>query len=185
HEVILRGGGGSWIMRAFIGMGLVKKALKGPSIQVSVHHARANDSGDEGGLDLFWDDVSEGDREAVFGYIQGKTPEQDTWLFPPDAMFEEFSDHYYREWNPFCDKTFRHLKSELDAGRGKCRTRSDWKRYFQSSNRGTQKPKVVVNREFIEEGVAHVQGTFYYRSWNKRRLVDLARELPPQFRTDF
>jgi hypothetical protein len=129
--------------------------------------------------------VSDRDYEAVHGYIVGATPEMDTYLFPTSAMMEEFSDHYYREWNPFCNKTFRHIKGKLDEGRGKVRTKAEWKRYFQSSNRGTYKPNFVVNRDFIEEGVARMKGALQYSSWNKRRIHDIACDIPAQFLYEF
>ncbi|KAJ7906577.1 hypothetical protein B0H13DRAFT_2333313 [Mycena leptocephala] len=185
RALIFRGGAASWVMRAFVGMGLVRRAMKGPSVQVSVHHCGANDSTDDDSIGVFWDDVSEGDYEAVFGYMQGATPDLDRYLFPTDEMFEEYSDHYYGEWNPFCDKTYHQIKADLDSGRGQARTRSEWKKYFQSSNRGTFGPKFIVTREFVEEGVARMKGAFQYKSWNKRRLADIARDLPPQFLVDF
>ncbi|KAJ7844989.1 hypothetical protein B0H13DRAFT_1647694 [Mycena leptocephala] len=185
RALITRGGAASWLMRAFVGMGLVRKVMEGPSVQVTVHHAGANDSADVNCVDVSWDDVSEGDYEAVFGYIQGGTPEQDKYLFPTDEMVEEFSDHYYREWNPFCDRTFRHIKDELDDGKGKARTRSEWKHYFQSSNRGTYKPKLVVNRIFVEEGLARLRDALQYSSWNKKRICDIARDIPAAFQHDF
>ncbi|KAJ7840421.1 hypothetical protein B0H13DRAFT_1532013, partial [Mycena leptocephala] len=171
--LILRGGPPSWILRAFVGIGLVRRAMSGPSVQVTVYHCGANDSGDDYSLDLFWDDVSDGDYEALHGYIRGPTPELDTYLFPTAEMLEEFSDHYHGEWNPFCEKTFRHLKMELDNGRGKARTKTEWRKYFQSSNRGTYKPSLVVNREFITEGIARMRGALQYSSWNKKRIRDL------------
>jgi hypothetical protein len=183
--LILRGGPGSWILRAFIRMGIVRRALSGPSVQVTVHHTGANDSGDAQSLDLSWDDVSEGDYEAIYRYIQGPTVELDAYLFPTAEMMEEYSDHYYREWNPFCEKTFRSIKSELDAGRGKARTRAEWKRYFQSSNQGLFRPHFVVNKQFIEEGITRMKGALHYASWNKRKISDIARDLPPQFLPDF
>ncbi|KAJ7605605.1 hypothetical protein DFH06DRAFT_1020105 [Mycena polygramma] len=185
RALVLKGGAVSWIVRAFAGLGLVRRALNGPSVQVSIHHSGANDSADDDCIDVTWDDVSDGDYEAVFGYIKGATQELDTYLFPTDAMFEEFSDHYYREWNPFCDKTFRRIKAELDENRGRARTRSEWKHYFQSSNRGKFKPEFVVNRQFIEEGVARMKSAFEYTPWNKRKISDLACDLPAQFQVDF
>ncbi|KAJ7924008.1 hypothetical protein B0H13DRAFT_1602066 [Mycena leptocephala] len=185
RALILRGGSSSWIMRAFVGMGLVHRAMSGPSVQVTIHHAGANDSGDDNCLDLAWDDVSDGDYEAVHGYIQGGTSELDTYLFPTSEMMEEFSDHYFREWNPYCDKTFRQIKAELDGGRGKAPTRAEWRRFFQSSNRGTYKPEFTANQEFIEEGFARIKGALQYASWNKRKISDIARDLPPQFHFDF
>jgi hypothetical protein len=183
--LILHGGPTSWILRAFVGMGLVRRAMSGPSVQVTVHHCSANDSGDDNSLDLAWDDVSDGDYEAVHGYIRGPTSELDTYLFPTAEMLEEYSDHYYREWNPFCEKTFHHIKMELDGGRGKARTKAEWRKYFQSSNRGTFKPNFVANREFIEEGVARMKGALQYSGWNKKRIRDIARDLPPVFQNDF
>ncbi|KAJ7900484.1 hypothetical protein B0H13DRAFT_1883463 [Mycena leptocephala] len=122
RALITRGGGASWLMRAFVGIGLcIERELKIRLTPTALMY-------------ISWDDVSEGDYEAVFGYIQGGTLEQDKYLFPTYEIVEEFSDHYYREWNPFCDRTFRHIKDELDDGRGKARTRSEWKHYFQSSN---------------------------------------------------
>ncbi|KAJ7796464.1 hypothetical protein B0H14DRAFT_2619939 [Mycena olivaceomarginata] len=137
------------------------------------------------GPNVTWDELSDGDYEAVYGYIGGAAPELDTYLFPTDAILEEFSDHYYREWNFFCDNKFRQIKAELDEGRGRVRTRSEWRHYFQSSNRGTYKLEFIVNREFINEGMSRLKGAFEYQSWNKRRISDLARDLPPQFHLDF
>ncbi|KAJ6499663.1 hypothetical protein C8R47DRAFT_1068576 [Mycena vitilis] len=185
RALIMRGGAASWIMRAYIGLGLVRRVFKGPSVQVSVHHMGANDSADDDCIDVTWDEVSDGDYEALFGFIPGTSSESDTYLYPTDDMLEEFSDHYYREWNPFCDKTFQKLKSELDDGRGKCRTKTEWKHYFQSSNRGTFKPTFVVNRAFIDEGMERVKGALQCESWNKRKLSDIARDIPAQFRWDF
>ncbi|KAJ7602223.1 hypothetical protein DFH06DRAFT_1024106 [Mycena polygramma] len=185
RSLITRGGASSWIMRAYIGLGLVRRVFQGPSVQVTVHHMGANDSADDRCLDLTWDDVSDGDYEAIFGFIPGSTAELDTYLYPTDEMLEEYSDHYYREWNPFCDKTFQKIKAELDEGRGKCRTRSEWRRYFQSSNRGTFKPSFVADRAFIEEGLERLKGTLQMESWNKRRVSDIARDMPAQFRVDF
>ncbi|KAJ7665838.1 hypothetical protein DFH06DRAFT_1322998 [Mycena polygramma] len=146
RALVFCGGAASWIVRAFAGLGLVRWAMSGPSVQVSVHHSGANDSADEDCIDVTWDDVSDGDYEAVFGYIKGATPELDQYLFPTDAMVEEFSDHYFCEWKPFCDRTFVRIKGELDEGRGRARTRAEWKHYFQSSNRGKFiKPDFVVS----------------------------------------
>lgn len=97
-------------------------------------------------------------------------PDQDHYLFPTDEMLEEYSDHYFREWNPFCEKTFMHLKNELDTGRGQAMTRGEWKRYFQSSNRGSHKPRLVCSQAFVEEGLSCIKGAVMYQPWNKRRI---------------
>ncbi|KAF8174357.1 hypothetical protein K438DRAFT_1682860, partial [Mycena galopus ATCC 62051] len=140
RALLFKGGAASWIIRVFIGIGIVRRFLSGPSVQVSVYHAGNNDTGDQDSIDVTWDDVSDGDYEAVFGYIKGATDDTDRYLFPTDEMLGEFSDHYFREWNPFCEQTYNHLKAELDGGRGKARMRGEWKHYFQSSNRGSARP---------------------------------------------
>jgi hypothetical protein len=132
-----------------------------------------------------WDDVSDSMAEAVFGFVAGATPDQDRYLFPTDEMLEEYSDHYFREWNPFCEKTFLHLKNELDAGRGRPMTRGEWKRYFQSSNRGSNRPRLSCSQAFTEEGLSRIKGAMAYQPWNKRRIGDIARDLPHQFLADF
>ncbi|KAJ7430566.1 hypothetical protein B0H11DRAFT_2263202 [Mycena galericulata] len=180
--IIARGGGASWIMRAFLGVTLVGEYMDGPSLQVSVHRSGANDSGEADSIEVTWDQLSDGDYQAIFGYISGATPDKDTHLFPTDEIMEEFSDHYYGEWNPFCDITFRWIKSELDDKRGKCRTRKDWKAYFQSSNRGRNAPKLKVDRAFIDEGMEKLNRAFGGR-WNKTRLSDIY--LPEAFRDGF
>ncbi|KAJ7828425.1 hypothetical protein B0H13DRAFT_1917076 [Mycena leptocephala] len=40
-------------------------------------------------------------------------------------------------------------------------------------------------RDFIEEGVARMKGALQYSSWNKRRIRDIARDIPAQFLYDF
>jgi hypothetical protein len=94
--LILRGGVTSWILRAYLGLVLVRRAMTGPSVQVSVHREGANDLGDPIPINVTWDNVSEGNNKTVYGYMPGSTPELDRYLFPTDEMLEEFSDHYYR-----------------------------------------------------------------------------------------
>ncbi|KAJ7252434.1 hypothetical protein B0H12DRAFT_1018054 [Mycena haematopus] len=185
RALIFRGGAASWILRAFLGLGLVRKAMRGPSVQVTVHGAGANDSGDFFSIGVSWDDVCDGDYDAIFGYIQGTTPDLDAYLFPTNEILEEMSDHYFGEWNPFCDDVFARLKREYDEGRGRARTKSDWRHYFQSSNRGERRPTVKVDMQYIEDGMARIRGAFQYATWNKRRIRDLAQDVPHVFRTDF
>ncbi|KAK7007321.1 hypothetical protein R3P38DRAFT_3212303 [Favolaschia claudopus] len=185
RSLVLKGGVASWIVRAYLGLGIVKRALKGPSAQVTVFHGGANDTGDDFSIDVTWDEVSEGDYESIHGYIPGPTREQDRYIYPTDEMLEEFSDHYHREWNPFCENTFKRLKAELEMGRGKAMTRGEWKRYFQSSNRGQFAPKVKVGPEVMEEGRQRLKGAIQVESWNKRRIADIAKDIPHQFHTDF
>jgi hypothetical protein len=165
-----------------VGIGLVAGYMEGPSMQITVHHCGANDSGDPDSIEVTWDEISEGDYEALFGYIPGENPEKDTYLFPTDAMLEEYSDHYYGEWNNFCDLTFRRIKGELDGGRGKCRTRKAWKEYFQSSNHGKNAPRKVAGPHFIESGMERLEHAFG-GTWNKKRICDIF--LPEVFKADF
>ncbi|KAJ7123918.1 hypothetical protein C8R46DRAFT_1050314 [Mycena filopes] len=125
RALIMKGGGASWLIRAYLGLSVVRRVMQGPSEQVTKHHSGANDSGDDDCLDLSWDDMSDGDHDAIFGLVRGATTAQDAYLLPTDAILEEHSDHFYREWNFFCEKTFRHLKDELDQGRGSVRTRKE------------------------------------------------------------
>ncbi|KAJ7200248.1 hypothetical protein B0H12DRAFT_1244468 [Mycena haematopus] len=185
RALILRGGAASWIMRAYLGVGLVLKVMRGPSVQVTVHRAGANDSGDVINICVSWDDVCDGDYDAVFGFVQGSTPETDTYLFPTTEMLEEMSDHFYGEWNPFCEETYMHLKQEYDAGRGRAKTRSEWRQYFQSSNRGQRGPAVKVDKRFVEDGMARIHGAFQCSWWNKMRIRDIARDVPHVFRAEF
>ncbi|KAJ7821101.1 hypothetical protein B0H14DRAFT_2599463 [Mycena olivaceomarginata] len=150
--IIARGGVPSWILRAYLGVGHVAAYMEGPSMQISVHRDGANDSADRDGIDVTWGELSEGDYLAMSGLISGRTLEEDLYLYPTDTMLMEFSDHYYGEWNPFCDKTFERLKRELDSQRARGRTRSEWKKYFQSSDHGQEAPPLKVTQRFIEEG---------------------------------
>ncbi|KAJ7070297.1 hypothetical protein B0H15DRAFT_957753 [Mycena belliarum] len=155
-SVVARGGGASWILRAYIGIELVREYMKGPSVQVSVHQSGANDSGDADCIDVSWDELGSAEYESIFGYMPGTTQAEDTYFFPTDEIMEEYSDHYFREWNPFCDLTFKRIKAELDDKRGKRRTRKEWRDYFQSSNRGKYAPAMIVNREFVDEGMDRI-----------------------------
>jgi hypothetical protein len=119
-----------------------------------------------------WDELSEGDYLAMSSLISGRTLEEDLYLYPTDAMLMEFSDHYYGEWNPFCDRTFERLKRELDSQRARGRTRSEWKKYFQSSNHGREAPALKVTQKFIEEGLQRLDHVFG-GSWNKKKICDI------------
>ncbi|KAJ7824541.1 hypothetical protein B0H14DRAFT_2597201 [Mycena olivaceomarginata] len=180
--IIARGGVPSWILRAYLGVGHVAAYMEGPSMQISVHRDGANDSADRDGIDVTWDELSEGDYLAMSGLISGRTLKEDLYLYPTDAMLMEFSDHYYGEWNPFCDKTFERLKRELDSQRARGRTRSEWKKYFQSSNHGREAPPLKVTQRFIEEGLQRLDHAFG-GSWNKKKICDIF--LPEAFRADF
>ncbi|KAJ7699670.1 hypothetical protein B0H17DRAFT_1196276 [Mycena rosella] len=186
RSIIARGGGASWLIRAYLGVDLAKLYMEGPSVKTSVHHGGVNNSGDDDRIDMSWDDISEGDYEALFGYIVGPNgPEGDTTLYPTDEILEECSHHYYGEWNLFCDLTFKRLKKELDDKKGRCRTKKDWVQYFQSSNHGKYKPKLRVQRAFIENGMERIKGAFDTESWNKRRITTIKLDLPAQFKADF
>ncbi|KAJ7892916.1 hypothetical protein B0H14DRAFT_2335014 [Mycena olivaceomarginata] len=182
--IIARGGGASWILRAYLGIGHIASFMEGPSSQVSVHRCGARDSGDTDSLGLLWEAISEGDYLTFFGYITGQSQEEDTYLYPTDQILEEYSDHYYGEWNTFCDITFARLKKELESIRAKRqrRTKGEWKQYFQSSNRGKFAPQRKVTRFFIEEGRDRLEHMFG-GSWNKRKIYEIW--LPKSFRSDF
>ncbi|KAJ7233369.1 hypothetical protein C8J57DRAFT_1532500 [Mycena rebaudengoi] len=157
--------------------------MNGPSVQVTVHHTGANNSGDDRYQDLSWDEISKGDYEALFGFVAGVGSEKDAWLYPTNTMFEDFSTHYHREWNPFCDTTFKRLRKEMEDGRARLRSRRDWREYFQSSNRGRNTPKVVVDAAFIKEGLDRINHVFDGPSWNGLRIKDI--HLPEAFKHDF
>ncbi|KAJ6546392.1 hypothetical protein DFH09DRAFT_1087715 [Mycena vulgaris] len=123
-SIMARGGGASWIMRAFVGLDPVRKYMQGPSIQVLVHHCGVNDSGDNDSVDVKWDEMADGEYKAIFGHLPSATSDLGIYLFPTDEMLEEYSNHYFCEWNPFCDLTFwRRIKAEYDDKRGKCSSR--------------------------------------------------------------
>ncbi|KAF8146728.1 hypothetical protein K438DRAFT_1627228 [Mycena galopus ATCC 62051] len=182
RSLIARGGAASWILRSYLGVGLVQSFMQGPSVQVSVHRCGANDSGDVGAIDVSWDEVSEGDYLALFGHIAGRTMEEDTYLYPTDAFLEEYSSHYFGEWNAFCDANFSRIRTELDSVRAKRRTKSEWRQYFHSSNHGKNAPLKVVSRAFIDEGRARLEHAFG-GSWNKKRICEIY--LPEGFRHEF
>ncbi|KAJ7159149.1 hypothetical protein C8R43DRAFT_864747, partial [Mycena crocata] len=116
--------------------------MSGPSVQVSVHHCRANNSSNANAINVTWDELSGEDTNAIFGWMPGPTREQDMTLFPTDEVFEEASKHYHREWNPYCDSAFRRICKALEDGRGKCWTKGEWKDYFHSGNHGINAPPI-------------------------------------------
>ncbi|KAJ7734801.1 hypothetical protein B0H14DRAFT_2639312 [Mycena olivaceomarginata] len=69
--IIARGGVPSWILRAYLGVGHVAAFMEGPSMQVSVHRDSTNDSADRDGIDVTWDELSEGDYLAMSSLISG------------------------------------------------------------------------------------------------------------------
>jgi hypothetical protein len=180
--IIARGGGASWILRAYLGIGHVASFMGGPSSQVSMHWCGARDSSNADSLGLLWEAISEGDYLVLFGYIAGRSQEEDTYLYPTDQILEEYSDHYYGEWNVFCDITFTRLKKELESVGAKRRTKGEWKQYFQSSNRGKFTPQRKVTKSFIEEERDRLEHAFG-GSWNKRKICKIW--LPESFRSDF
>ncbi|KAF8146212.1 hypothetical protein K438DRAFT_1628669 [Mycena galopus ATCC 62051] len=182
RSIMARGGAASWILRLYLGVGLVQAYMQGPSVQVSIHRCGANDLGDLGAINVSWDEVSEEDYLAIFGHIVGRTSDEDTYLYPTDAMLEEYSAHYFGEWNAFCDTNFSRIHLELDSVRAKRRTKSEWKQYFHSSNHGRNAPCKVVNRAFIDEGKSRLDHAFG-GTWNKKRLCEIY--LPEGFRNDF
>ncbi|KAF8206127.1 hypothetical protein K438DRAFT_1577796 [Mycena galopus ATCC 62051] len=185
RSIIVRGGATSWIICSYLGLGTVQAFMQGPSVQASVHRCGANDSGYAGAVDVSWDEISEGDYLVLFSHIAGRMLDKDTYLkylYPTDVMLEEYSTHYYGEWNSFCDNKFAYIRLELNSVRAKHRTKAEWRQYFHSSNHGKNAPLKVVTRTFIEEGRArldHVSSG----SWNKMRLRDIF--LPEVFCYDF
>ncbi|KAJ7232113.1 hypothetical protein C8J57DRAFT_1250767 [Mycena rebaudengoi] len=142
REVIARGGGASWIACYFGYQHLVREFMSGPSVQVTVHRGGGNDSGDLYPKDVSWDELSERDLNIIFGYVVGDKPTDDAWIFPMDDTLQELCEHFHYEWNPFCVATFKFLAEELVAGRGKARTRKDWREFLNQEIMVAALPKV-------------------------------------------
>ncbi|KAJ7233355.1 hypothetical protein C8J57DRAFT_1090641 [Mycena rebaudengoi] len=183
REVIGRRGGVSWITRAYGNITLVQQFLSGPSIQVTVHHRGANDSGDDEPLGLVWDELSDDDYSTIFGYVAGATRAEDGWIYPPEEIMLEYNNHCYREWNPSCEAAFTQIKKELKDDRGRARTHKDWKKFFHSTNHGNKAPKLVVTEALLEDGMQRITDAFHGGSWNKKCISEIP--LPETFRDEF
>ncbi|KAJ7255164.1 hypothetical protein C8J57DRAFT_1518108 [Mycena rebaudengoi] len=183
REAIVRGGGASWITR-FFGYSdrLVSEFMSGPSVQVTMHRGGGNDLGDLYPKDVSWDELSERDLNIIFGYVAGDKPVEDAWIFPMDDTFQELSDHFHYEWTPGCNRIFRYLGDELIAGRGKARTRKEWREFFKTTNHGPRAPRTAVTRQYINETWDRLQEAFG-GIWNKQQLplIEIRQVFRPRF----
>ncbi|KAJ7227955.1 hypothetical protein C8J57DRAFT_1252192 [Mycena rebaudengoi] len=175
----------SWIAREYGYTHLVHDFMSGPSVQVSVYHSGANNSGDNDAINVHWDDLAEEDYQGLCGYVAGSSRELDSWIYPPADLLTDISRHYYHEWNAKVNNLYLHIKGEWEETpcHGRAQTRKEWKMFFHSSNHGNKLgPKVQITAELIREGHSRLNRAFE-GNWHKTCIWDIV--LLEAFHTDF
>ncbi|KAJ7232091.1 hypothetical protein C8J57DRAFT_1091394 [Mycena rebaudengoi] len=185
QAVIGRGGVVSWIAHVYGYVHLVEDFMSGPSVQVLVYHAGANDSGDQDAINIHWDDLAEEDYAGVCGYIPGNSREADSYIYPTSELLSDLCKHYAHDWNAEVDDLFVCIKGEWEDRpcRGRARMRKEWKTFFHSMNHGDLAPVRIVDRATIDKGRSRLNCAFSSRSWHKARIWDI--RIPEAFRPEF
>ncbi|KAJ6447961.1 hypothetical protein C8R45DRAFT_1115600 [Mycena sanguinolenta] len=137
--------------------GLVQLLADGPSTQITELSKGEKILINEppgGGPPEFYtaSSVSEGEGLILVGYIAGTGADPDKYLFPTQAMLDEFSDHFHGMVGEGACQIIGNLLARAENNPS-WMTESNWKSYLRSNNWGKHKPKHVPSKEeFWEMG---------------------------------
>ncbi|KAJ7934333.1 hypothetical protein B0H13DRAFT_1591603 [Mycena leptocephala] len=156
---------------------LIFRFVQGPSIQVTeyskgeIFKQKRVANGTEGQM-FTTDQVSEGQKLILLGFIPGGNPDKDRTLFPPPDVFEEESDHVRGMIGAGANEIVFNLLQDIETGRIKWRTVRDWKGYLRQNNRGERSPIHVPSKvDFDEVGMLMTEA--FPISWQQIPIRDI------------
>ncbi|RDB30866.1 hypothetical protein Hypma_005897 [Hypsizygus marmoreus] len=133
RATVFAGGPLHWIAQRYRGEELIKEAMQGPSIQVTVH--REGNLNISSGRMLRADSLSITERNALYGLLSSDRPEKDKTLWPTESILREYLDGYSGQWTAECEGLYRSIWGKIRTGGCTLRTRLQWKAYMRTSNR--------------------------------------------------
>ncbi|RDB30569.1 hypothetical protein Hypma_007142, partial [Hypsizygus marmoreus] len=131
--VVFEGGPLHWIVRRYHGEELISEVMKGPSIQVTVHHSGYLNTQDPRMLRA--DMLSSTEKNALYGLLAQGKPDMDKTLWPTDAILRDCLDGYTGQWTAECEGLFHSIWAKISAGQCTLCTCSKWNQYIRTSNR--------------------------------------------------
>ncbi|KII83583.1 hypothetical protein PLICRDRAFT_180200 [Plicaturopsis crispa FD-325 SS-3] len=163
---VYAGGILSRLARQFGGEPLLRRAMAGPSAQVSYHHSgRVSEEREITTCDRY--------SEQEMFLMLGRVPTADRqsverWLWPPTSILR---DHFLfdGEWSARTEIWFQRYLRVFEAGEGRLRTAGEWQQYMRqfSRMRGrlplTQQSWVRLKEDLDET----------WPSWNNRSVRDI------------
>ncbi|KAJ6485991.1 hypothetical protein C8R45DRAFT_1098731 [Mycena sanguinolenta] len=94
--------------------------------------------------------VSEGEGLILVGYIAGVRAEPDKYLFPMQAMLDEFSDDFHGMVGEGACQIIGNVLAHAENNPSWL-TESGWKSYLRSNNWGKHKPKHMPSKDDFQE----------------------------------
>ncbi|KAJ6513486.1 hypothetical protein C8R45DRAFT_1088505 [Mycena sanguinolenta] len=137
--------------------GLVQQLADGPSTQITElskgDKILINEPPGSGPPEFYTaSSISEGEGLILVRYMAGVGAEPDKYLFPTQAMLDEFSDHFHNMVGEGACQIISNLLAHAESNPNWL-TESGWKSYLRSNNWGKHKPKYVPTKdEFREMG---------------------------------
>lgn len=159
------------ITREFGGHKVLKKAMKGPSIQTTMHSSGGTDSDDKNVQYLIYDTPSNAEVDFLLGRVPGNGPEQDLSLFPTLEMLEKGCANWTGEWTPQRDSVFTRITADLRASTPSLRSRREWIKFLRPPTFVAPEAK-VSNKDWLEarDMLFEVFGV----DWNKKSIADIS-----------
>ncbi|KAJ7246354.1 hypothetical protein C8J57DRAFT_1523484 [Mycena rebaudengoi] len=178
HAPAFIGEGGmlSWIAQVYA-PGLVARFMEGPSLRVTEFRRGQIMAGRKGGKlsDVYTRDcVSADEKELVYGRIPNvKDSSRTLYLWPPQWLLDESSDHFHGMMNGGCQALFDNLCEEIKSGRYRWRTRGGWLSYFRNGNRNNFAPAVIPTSKDFKDTTALILKAHQNLDWNRMPLAEI------------
>jgi hypothetical protein len=153
---------------------LVRRALQGPSMQVTQYNRGDTVLLREDDSDVFLvgDCVSPSEISMLLGHVPTGNSGTETSLWPHPDLLDRESAHSHGVWTPGCYAIFENLKAEIQAGHYRWRSHREWKAYFRTGNNGTFAPVHVPTKQDFTEGANLLRRTFP-AEWNLRPTLSI------------
>lgn len=179
RAAIFAGGPLAWLARRICGDEIVERAMKGPSVQTTIHQAGFIDT--ETGLLHRYDKLSKSEMLVLYGFLGSQVKaEADEWLFPSPFVLKDTLLEWSGEVTPLLDHIMDDLWRSYSKGYVKTRTLGAWKGHLRGNNHGTRAPSFVPAESDWQDGKNQLTVAFS-TSWHRAYLEDL--QVPEPYRS--
>lgn len=178
QAMISKGGPVSWIACRYGGINLVQRFMTGPSVEVAVHYKGWNDTDSKKSMELYCDSLTNQEIDLIFGHVTEDGRPTNRWLYPNYELLLESCDHWEGEWNASLERMFQRISEEIDRGRPKARSYSEWRKWLRQDNRGRDSARRTGRGIDIDNLHSRMKEA-YGDSWHKKACKDI--EVPEVF----
>ncbi|KAJ7442309.1 hypothetical protein FB451DRAFT_1057647 [Mycena latifolia] len=161
--------------------GIIKRYLRGPSLQLSYHNKGASLLVTRAGYNEFYvtDEVSHSEITLLLGHIPHERPGAESTLWPPPEIMESDSPHMRGYISSGAYDILENLKDDyVRKKKYRWRTAAEWKEYFRVGGKGDHAPAVIPSDSDFDLGTK-LFARSYPKDWSGMEVSEIV--IPEKF----